>query len=606
MKKGVFKKKKKIKVYRDCGSVKRVFFLAAAICVLAGMSLTVYGEEIKSQAVRVVINEIYHKHAGNSGEKGGCYSVPIAHEHQGDEKNGGPCYQMEVKHIHQGNENENGGCYTKPEYHQHQGDEYQGGACYEAVTHVHSDTCYQEERCIMNHTLTGGVLETWTERCFSHQETLYGRSAGIASHSSCGAEDEERFYRYCLACGTIAPTTHSYQKLVCQIEEGTVTGYQLSCAKDDKTIDRYVTECGFNELEREGYALSCTKTVEGYMTGCGLEENSLCGRMILTNETEGQAEQVTISACLEDITGGRLKPDVPAFEWRDEKGNPIGNEEKITVSENGRYSVTLRLKNRDVDEAGLKGSIVVDNILEVQSVATPSPVATPTSEPAEQENPVPDTEGKETSETTEKNDESGEAARYSPVPQISIVSQYTDVTESKQVEPLPDNKIKKNRKKAEALSSPAPVKPSVKKESRQIRVKENAAQEKIPYRVVREKKNTGFFDIPSVKIITVTGGVFFLLGGLLLLLFYLRNSVRIFNDDGEGKMVALGRCRVKTEGECYSVVITEAMVEKAFTNRYCIKPGLFLLGKKEGQELTVYKDTKGVSVDLKREMIIVI
>lgn len=598
MKKRVIRKKKIIK---NCGKrkyMRRALSLAASICLLAGMALSAHGEgakEADEQVSKVVITEIYHKHSGNSGEMGGCYSVPIIHQHQGSEEIGGPCYQTPVYHIHEGNDGEGGGCYTQPVYHQHNGDELKGGECYEEITHVHTQECYQQEDCVMNHTPVGEVLETWTGYCYIHQETTFGKTLGIASHSSCGKEDEENYYGYCLACGFIAPTVHSYQKLICQIEEGTATGYQLSCGKDENTIDGYTTDCGFEESEIEAYALSCEKTVDGYLIGCGFEENQLCGRMIVTNEVTGQAEQVELSVRLEDLTGGILKPGTPAYEWRDENGQLLGTGNRIAVNKNGRYSVLLMLENKDVDEAGLCSSILVDNIYELQPEETPSSKATPAT--GENAQPSP-------SSVAAEEGNGGEENTATPVPQADIIPEDTDNMKGDEQEAMSAGGAGKSSGQAQASVSPSPAKPPVIKEIQTVKPEENEAQEEISYSVEKEKKHTGFFDAPAVRIIAVTGSAFLLAGGLLLLLFYLRHSVSIFNDDGEGRLIRLGRCMVRLEEECYAITITEAMVERAYTNRYCIKPGLFLLGKKEGQELIVYQDAKGVTVYLSRKIIV--
>lgn len=79
----------------------------------------------------------------------------------------------------------------------------------------------------------------------------------------------------------------------------------------------------------------------------------------------------------------------------------------------------------------------------------------------------------------------------------------------------------------------------------------------------------------------------------------------MYNDDGKGRMIYLGRCMVETEEDTYFTIITDAMVEKAYTNRYCIKPGLFLLGKKE-EELIVHKEAKKAAVRLDKEMIVML
>lgn len=604
MKKRVIRKKKTIKVYRDRKRIGRAFSLAAAICLLAGMTLTVYGEEIEetdTQVPRVIITEIYHKHIGNTGELGGCYNMPVIHQHQGSEENGGPCYQTPVYHIHEGSESAGGGCYAQPVYHEHKGDEQQGGACYEEITHVHTQECYQQEDCVMNHTPVGEVLETWTGHCYVHQDTTFGKTLGIASHSSCGEADEENYYGYCLACGFIAPTVHSYQKLICQIEEGAVTGYQLSCGKDENTIDGYLTGCGFEEAEIEAYALSCEKTVEEYLAGCGFKKGQLCGKLIVTNETAEQAEQVVISARLEDLTGGSLKSDTPAFEWKDANGHLIGMGNSITVNENGSYSVFLRLENKDVDEAGLHSSILVDNIYKAQPDPTPEPTAQATATPGKEEQP---------SDSSQAADEEENVVVPVPV-SLPVLQTEADLKDTDNMEgdgqgTSSAGETGRSSARAKASVSPSPSKPPVVKERQTVKLEENEAQEEISYRIKQEKKHTGFFDDPAVKIIAVTGGAFLVIAGLLLLLFYLRHSVKLLNDDGEGRMIRLGRCLVKVEEESYAVTITEAMVEKACTNRYCIKPGLFLLGKKEGQELIVYQGNKGITVYLSKEIIVMI
>lgn len=602
MKKRVIKKKKTIKVYRGCKGIRRAFSLAAAICLLTGMALTVQGEEAgeadtDAQVPKVVITEIYHKHLGDAGKMGGCYNVPVMHQHQGNEEDGGPCYQTPVFHTHQGSETEGGGCYTQPVYHEHQGDEQQGGACYEEITHVHTPECYQQEVCVLNHTLAGEVIETWTGHCFIHQDTTFGKALGITSHGSCGEADEENYFGYCLACGFIAPTVHSYQVLTCETEEGTVTGYQLSCGKDENTIDGYLTGCGFKESETEAYALSCDKTVDGYLPDCGLKEGQLCGRMIVTNETGEQAEHAVISARLEDLTGGKLKTAVPAFEWKDADGQRIGTGESIIVNENGSYSVFLRLENRDVDEAGLHSSIIVDNIFKVQQDPAPVPTAEATQTPGEEAQP-----SGPSGETNETNEEDTVAL----VPKTEIASENTDNIKDDGQGISDVGERKQSSAQAETSVSPSPTKMPVRKERQTVKLKESDAQKEISYQIGQEEKQADFFDRPEVKILAVTGSAFLVIAGLFLLLFYLRCSVKILNDDGEGRMIRLGRCMVKLEEESYAVTITEAMVEKACTNRYCIKPGLFLLGKKEGQELIVYQGTKGVTAYLSKEIIVMI
>lgn len=158
-----------------------------------------------------------------------------------------------------------------------------------------------------------------------------------------------------------------------------------------------------------------------------------------------------------------------------------------------------------------------------------------------------------------------------------------------------------------ASASPSPeTKEKIEKETATVTVSGNNAGQDRQYKVGQQKKKGGFFQSTAVKIITVALSTLLILAGVLFLVFILLCSVRVFNDDGEGRMVYLGRCMVrKKEGE-YSLVITQSMTERSCTNRYCIKPGLFRLGKKEDQELVVCRDTKKAAVPLSREMIVIL
>ncbi len=596
----ILKKKKKIKVRRCRRGIKCILSTAAVFFILAGTPLLVYGsEETKenTQMPREVITQIFHKHVGSSTQQGECYCVPISHQHEGNEKDGGTCYQTPVYHRHDGNENEGSGCYTKPVYHEHLGDEIQGGGCYEEITHSHITECYEKAECLMHHAPDGNILETWTDTCFGHGQTTFGKSKGTATHNDCGKGQEERIYRYCLTCGSVSPSTHSYQKLVCQTQEGTVTGYQRNCGKDETSIDGYTTDCGLEEAEIEGYSISCKKTVDGYGLGCGLTENQLCGRLIIRNETEGKAEKAVLSVHLEDLTGGRLKLCEPAYEWQDENGQLLGHGEKIEVNENGSYTVFVRLENKDVDKAGLYGSILIDNIEKVNSSQEPFPTQTPKA----QATAVPEEDGNSSLEGDDSNSEETAAQ----IPQTGNRKEAAEGVE--EAEELSQSVVKTKKafvpEKIEA--SPFPEKSPVIKESQKVALEEYEALAERDV-VKEEVKKPKFFDMPAVRIIAVSGSVLSLMLALAMLFVYFRRSVRVFNDDGEGHMLFLGRCLVKYENDCYKVVISETMEEKACTNRYCIKPGLFRIGKKEGEEMMIIKGNKSVTSYLDKEMIVML
>ena len=144
------------------------------------------------------------------------------------------------------------------------------------------------------------------------------------------------------------------------------------------------------------------------------------------------------------------------------------------------------------------------------------------------------------------------------------------------------------------------------KETESGQAAENMAEKEITYTIGQKSGRNGFFAQPAVKVITVTVSSLLLMSGIFTLLFYFRRSVKVYNDDGEGRMIYLGRCMVSLHEEGYVITITEKMVENSCTNRYCIKPGFFGIGKKEGQELIIYKEGKKTAAYLDTEMIVMI
>lgn len=607
MKKRIFKRKKRMTIGQEGKRVGRMLSLAAALCLLLSITLPVCGAENKSaeesgQSPKVVVTDIYHRHIGNEEIQGGCYSIPINHVHQGDEKTGGACYQTAIPHIHQGSADEGGGCYTNPVYHEHQGDEEQGGACYEPVIHTHTDDCYSSGICTVYYT-QGDIIDTWYENCFNHQNSVFVRAQGTASHGDCGMGTVSTELIYCQSCGLNSPTVHEYSNLICGYEEGGIVEYRLSC---DKTIDRYESGCGKEENEIESYVLSCNKDLDGYGLGCGLLEDVPCGKLIVTNETAGKEEQVTLSVKMEDLTGGRLKLCSEPYVWQDEKGNILGNGERIVVDKNGTYFVTLRLENKDVDERGLCSRILVDNIYKSQPSTTPKPTASPshTSKPTAMPSSIPDasaTPKSNVSEDSSPQDFEENESRFEEEGEGNEAS-FTE----EEVKEESENVGKRySGKENEPEPSPS-IHPQLMKETKQVTIPKKEAMEEIQYKIEQKEKRNSFFSTPAARMITITSGLALLLLGIALLLMYLRRSVKIYNDDGEGRMFYLGRCMVSEEEDTYVVRITEAMVEKAYTNRYCIKPGLFRIGKKEGQELIVHKESKSVAVYLSKEIIVML
>lgn len=635
-KKSFFRRKRKtgIQMRSHKAGFKKAIPILAVFSLLFVKTMPVYGtekperakesnidkeESVLSQAPKEIITYIYHRHIGNRDVFGGCYKLAIEHEHDGNASTGGGCYTKPVLHSHQGSEDTGGGCYGKEIYHEHQGNTTEGGGCFsEPVKHEHQNSCYEERACTISYT-TVNVISTETGRCFSgHGESAFVRAEGIAVHDSCDTGTENTIIRYCQQCGFMAPMIHDYQAVLCGKDEDTVENYKIGCGKEDTDVERYEPDCGYKKDEIEFYEPDCGIDVDGYALDCGLKEDVPCGRFIVTNETQGIAEQVTLCVKLEDLTGGKLELDSKPYVWWDESGNQVGSGDKIQVKENGDYSVRVRLKNKDVDESGLVSKIPVDNIYKASGVPTPS--AMPSQSPAISEKPASSSSPAPADTPDEKPDaassEDGENSLEENNENV-LKDLKDEITERKEDEDAPaasaqiqesaKRKVKKAAEK-KALDKPSPSmppSPKIIKETKKAVIPKKQALEEIRYKVGQSERKNNIFANPMVRMITVTAGVLALIAGILLWLFYLANSVKIYNDNGEGGMIYLGRCIVRLEEDTYAIKITETMVEKAYTNRYCIKPGLFRLGR-EDEALVVYKGSQNTTVYIKGEMIAVL
>lgn len=620
--------------------IKRAVPFLTIFCLLFGMAIPVYGTEKQEktegykesasvsgpgQAPKVVVTDIYHRHIGSPDAFGGCYQTPVEHVHKGSAQTGGGCYTKPVRHTHQGSADAGGGCYGREIPHKHQGNPADGGGCFSVpVKHEHQDVCYEERECTVSYR-TVNVLSTETGRCFSgHGDTAFVRAEGIGTHDSCDTGTENIIIKYCQQCGFMAPTIHDYQAVVCGKNEETVEGYKTGCGKEEDEIERYEPDCGYGENETEYYEPECGKDVDGYGLSCGLKEDVPCGRLTVTNENQGTAEKVTLSVRLEDFTGGKLEPSDNPYSWQDENGNQAGSGDKIQVEKNGDYSVTLRLKNKDVDESGLTGKIVVDNIWKAGPDPTGSVSPAPSKSPQTPVSPAP-TKGPVTNDDTDPSPDSTPDTEPDPAP-----SENEEALPEENKKPEENSDRERGRdenaeaaperpretsggrtKKAvekRAVNSPSPSatsSPKLMKETKKAVLPKKQAMKEIPYKTGQAERKGSIFASPVVRVITVTAGVLVFILGILLWLLYLRNSVKVYNDDGEGRMIYLGRCIVRILEDAYTIKITEAMVEKAYTNRYCIKPGLFGLGR-EDEALVVYKESKNATAYIGKEMIVVL
>lgn len=638
MRKRVFKRKKEIKTHKIIVFAGRAAVLAASVAFLIQTPLAVCGREAAddpagtASQLRQVVTSIYHRHLGQADVQGGCYQQAVAHEHKGDEKTGGGCYTLPVYHQHVGS-TAGGGCYTQEVLHEHRGDESSGGDCYEPVYHEHEDGCYQEQRC--NITNVGGeVISTRQDNCLQHGTTTFDTANGTSYHDSCGIGSEPAQLYYCHQCGFLPNLNHKYQALICS-REGEITGYRKNCDREGE-IEGYETGCGYAENEIERYQPDCGITTDGYALSCGLKEDQPCGRLILTSEIAEGGNRGTISVRLEDLSGGHLRLEDDPFSWSDEKGNVLGGGESLEVGENGNYQVSVRLKNKDVDEAGLRSSILVDGIGKggnPSAAPTGQPSARPSSKPSpvSTAKPTPSKDKPTEAPGTGGNDESGDQQEddkepdnpgatpsVSPgngggasLPLRKPENGKTDAgtgTDTKNGTGRLKGKDSQNRGTEDGAVSPSPrVTPVVtERQSGEVKARENMSAQKGRRNAAQVVKRNTLFDSPAVRMITLTAGTLFLLGGILAVLLYLRRSVALYNDDGEGRMVYLGRCPVRMEEEGYCIIITDAMIEKSCTNRYRIRPGIFRFGRDEEQEMIVYKEEKKAVVCFGKEMIVTI
>ncbi len=129
-------------------------------------------------------------HTEQSGQSGGCYTIP-------------------VYHVHTGKSTASGGCYTVPVYHSHSG------------------SCYSEG----NHT----------DDCPRHTER-HSYDCGTVHDYDGDGHGCDGFIAY--DCGG-----HRY--LSCNLGSG-IIGYSLGCGKNTSSIDAYRTGCGFSDGQITG------------------------------------------------------------------------------------------------------------------------------------------------------------------------------------------------------------------------------------------------------------------------------------------------------------------------------------------------------------------
>lgn len=576
----------KKKLYKGLGK-------AAAVILLLGMSsscpLQVSAEEINRTE-----SYVYHQHQGSPEEEGGCYHRPIYHEHTGDETAGGGCYGTAVYHVHQGDETAGGGCYGTAVYHEHEGNGEEEGGCYVKKPHKHVSSCYK--------TVSSEEYGCYVIRTEDTNDDDY---------------EGHDYKNYYMSCGkTVHGTNASHGHTVLDCKKTYDSGYQLGCSKTEESIESYLQDCGRTEGETiDSYALNCgrtTENIEGYGVSCGRDEETPIGKITVTEEKGSKKEETFLKASFEDLSDGSIHLSEEAFTWQDASGNALGTGENIRVSENGRYSLVLGIENEDVNRDSLKAEITI------RSIVKPSKN---TGGQGKDDHDNGDNGGggdnggnTDDNGSGDNNGGNGEAAGATPTPVPTPTA--ASATASSPI-PLKSSQGAKSQstpgrentaetaKKTKAIGTPAPVLTWQKKAETVELPDKQSGNVEIPQIEIKEQKR-GFGLSGMAAVVTVTAGTILASLGLLFLLYYLRMSVKVYNDDGKGGMIYLGRCRVKLAEEGYTITISDEMEEKAVTNRYYIRPGLFRLFKGEEEELIVCRLKKKISVYLNKEMTVVI
>lgn len=574
----VFPLKKKL--YRGLGK-------AVAAVILLGMAhpcmLQVSAEETNRTETYVC-----HRHIGSDREEGGCYHIPSYHTHEGSEAESGGCYTAPVYHVHAGDETAGGSCYGTAFLHEHTGSDEEEGGCYVKKPHKHGSSCY---------------------RTVSSQE--YGCYEIRTVDTNDGDYEGHDFKYYYMSCGEVVHGTnssHGHSVLNCSKQYD--SGYTLGCGKTEESIDSYLLDCEKTEGESiDSYALGCGKTtadIDGYTLSCGSDEAVPVGKITVTEEKGDSKEETSIKVSFEDLSGGKLHLTEEPFTWYDSKGHVIGTGESISVSENGQYSVVLGMVNEDVNKDSLKARIGI------RSIVKPAKDSGGNNGGGSNDD---DNGGDEDGRGDSGEENSGEGENVFPLatPSPAVPGAITEEApkstpgrkNSKQSSTADDGKPKADKADTEIKEAPSSF-PKWLEKKESIKLPEKKSQgEEIAEIEIKEQKET-FPVSPAVKLITITAGTLFAILGLLALLYYLRMSVRIYNDDGKGGMIYLGRCMVKLTEDGYTVTISDEMEEKAVTNRYYIRPGLFRFLRGEDEELLVCRLKKRISVYLSKEMTIVI
>ncbi len=562
--------------------MKKKILLIGIICGLLAAALP-----LKVQAGNEIISYIYHSHQGDSKSKGGCYGQPVYHVHQGDGISGGDCYQQAIYHQHQGNAGGEGGCYTVPVYHSHEGSDDAAGGCFVEQFHEHDSSCHTTTTCTIRVSSYSYCFRTWYGNCYHHGESVQGEWYAVMSHSSCGQGDFNGTITMCNSCRHIGTNDHDYKKLTCS-RENELIGYSLGCGMDETTIVSYDTGCNRQaDQDIDGYGLTCEKngeSIDSYALNCGKETTVPLGYVKITNLTNGLAEEAELEASYWDRTAsegknGDLKISSNPFVWEDDDSQKIGESSRISVGENGNYTVSLQAENQDIKREGLTVTIQVSNI------KPPSPDdGTGNGGDNQDDQDGGDSQDSQNNIEPERNDKV--VATETPNPAVTPQSSTKTV--------------KRVKAAAVPTASPTQTISPIKIEKKEIKIPELEAEPEA-VEIAEIVTETSFWQTPAAKALVITLSSALVLLGLLGLWILLFRYVGIYGEDGEGNECFLGIGLIRRE-ETFLLVIPEHVLDRACTSRYCLRPGLLFYKMHEQSELVVEAKNKKVSLVIEKEI----
>lgn len=612
---------------------------------------------------------VYHVHTGSSTGGGACYQTKVYHTHTGNTSALGGCYGKAVYHTHSGNAQSGGACYS-PVYHSHTGSCKETRTCnmtYEisAITETWQQYCYHHQE-----TTHGSATATITHSRCGAGKVSSNISYCIAcgpypiSHEYevfvCGLK-ESSVTGYQLSCGKTTSTVESYA-LNCGKGTSTVDSYKLSCSKTAQTVDSYQRDCGLaentpvarlvlkNETAGTGQTVKLSAKIEDLtggklnLSGGGYTWYDENGNVLSQQSTVQVKKNTTyrvvftppaVDGKLSGLTGSITVKNV-YVPTPTPTATPTA---KPTATPTARPTATPTVRPTAAPTAKPTARPTAAPTLRPTAKPTAKPTVKPTVKPtavpavtpegnsaagsAASGNISDNTQGYP-EENTRSDSGSGELLQTKPTATPTIVPVPTPTQTPLSGPAMIMQNVQEAGEKlvlaiSEEMMEEAKVSPSpesilsketvdVEEDKEIVAETENEVlgEERKDAQKDGKSKFSDFMNKPVVRVLSITTGTFLSAGLLALLFFFIRRTVAVYNDDGTGQMIYLGRCIVTDEADDFSIVITPEMVEKACTNRYCIRPGLFLIGRNEAQEMFVNKGKKRIGVYLSKEMIVVL